>query len=184
MQPQQETVTKPNTYGGYHPSRNVQRFTAKKKKAFIASMGKTGNVTVSCLTVGISRRWAYKHRDMDPVFAQSWDDAYKASTDLLIEECRRRAYNGVDEPVFYKGEVCGQIRKYSDTLLMFKIQAERPEYNRSRMDIQVSGPGGGPILLGPALDARLQELLARNRQVGLPAPEVVDVPPDDESETG
>ena len=32
----------------------------------------------------------------------------------------------MDEPRFYEGEVCGYVRKYSDTLLIFLLKARRP----------------------------------------------------------
>jgi hypothetical protein len=38
----------------------------------------------------------------------------------------RRAYHGVEEPVFYKGVQCGSVTKYSDRLLMFLLQARNP----------------------------------------------------------
>ena len=66
---------------------------------------------------------------------------------MLEAEARRRAAIGVDEPVFYKGEVVGHIRKYSDTLLMFLLKAHWPEKFRENVSIdqRVSGRDGGPV---------------------------------------
>ncbi len=136
-------------------------FSTKKKRAFLAHLQKTGNVTVSARVACVSRRWVYKKREEDEAFRQAWDEAVKASTDLMLEEARRRACDGIDEPVFYQGSVCGHVRRYSDTLLMFKIQGERPEYNRSRVNVEITGPGGGPVLLSPVLEAKLAEMYGR-----------------------
>ena len=67
--------------------------------------------------------------------------------ELLEAEARRRAAMGVEEPVFYKGQVVGHIRKYSDNLLMFLLKAHWPEKFRENLSIdqRVSGSDGGPV---------------------------------------
>ena len=42
---------------------------------------------------------------------------------------------GVKQPVFYKGEVCGSVRKYSDVLLIFLLKGLRPEVYRENRHI-------------------------------------------------
>jgi len=37
--------------------------------------------------------------------------------------------------VFHQGKVCGGIRKYSDTLLIFLLKAAYPEKYRERVDV-------------------------------------------------
>jgi hypothetical protein len=51
-------------------------------------------------------------------------------TAALENEAVRRAYHGVEKPVFYKGEVCGYTQDYSDTLLIFLLKARKPEVYR------------------------------------------------------
>ena len=67
--------------------------------------------------------------------------------ELLEAEARRRTAIGVDEPVFYQGQVVGHIRKYSDNLLMFLLKAHWPEKFRENVSIdqRVSGHDGGPV---------------------------------------
>ena len=50
-----------------------------------------------------------------------WDEALDRSADALEEEARRRAFEGVDEPMYYKGEQIGTTKKYSDVLIMFLL---------------------------------------------------------------
>jgi hypothetical protein len=51
----------------------------------------------------------------------------ETGTDLLEDEALRRAEDGVAEPRFYEGRLCGHVQKYSDTLLIFLLKARRPQ---------------------------------------------------------
>jgi hypothetical protein len=57
----------------------------------------------------------------------------------------RRCKDGVEEPRFYEGEVCGHVRKYSDTLAIFLLQARRPEKYSDKVTPTHQAPGRGPI---------------------------------------
>ena len=46
-------------------------------------------------------------------------------------------------PVYYQGKEVGQIRKFSDTLLIFLLKGARPETYRERHEH--TGKHGGPI---------------------------------------
>ena len=63
-------------------------------------------------------------------YSEAFEDAQEHAVETLEEEARRRAMFGVEQPVFYKGEVCGSIRKYSDVLLIFLLKGLRPEVYR------------------------------------------------------
>jgi len=54
-------------------------------------------------------------------------EARETVTDLLEAEARKRAIEGVTEPVYHQDKVVGTIQKYSDSLLMFLLQAAFPE---------------------------------------------------------
>ena len=52
------------------------------------------------------KRGAHYHRWMlDPEYAAAFEEADLTASDLLIEEARRRAHDGWDEPVVYQGEL-------------------------------------------------------------------------------
>lgn len=113
--------------------------TALKKTRILATIRATGgNVSKACEAAGISRRTVYNWREEDLVFAAAWDEAVEFGTDELEEEARRRAFAGVDEPVFYQGEECGAVRKYSDTLLIFLLKGRKPDKYRERVTIDVN----------------------------------------------
>lgn len=110
----------------------------KKAPKFLKELRENGGfIGKACEAVGISKPSVYAWREDDPAFAAEWDRAIDLATEDLEREARRRALNGVEEPVFYQGEECGRIRKYSDTLLMFTIKARKPEY-RDKITIDVN----------------------------------------------
>jgi hypothetical protein len=71
----------------------------------------------------------------------------------MEQEADRRAIEGVDEPVFHKGTVVGHIRKYSDTLLIFRLKALAPAKYRETIRQEHSGPEGGPLQFMSVADA-------------------------------
>lgn len=104
----------------------------RKAPMFLKELRDNGGfVSKACEVVVVSRQAVYGWRQSDPEFAADWDRAVELATEDLEREVRRRALHGVEEPVFYQGEVCGTIRKYSDSLLMFAIKARKPEYRDS-----------------------------------------------------
>lgn len=117
--------------------------TPKRLSIFVAKLAECGNVTASAQAIGISRQHAYRLRDQDPKFAKEWDDALETAMDALESEAYRRAFQGTDKPVFHKGEQCGTIREYSDTLTMFLLNGRRSSVFKHRHE--VTGANGGPV---------------------------------------
>lgn len=118
---------------------NRTKRTPKKRETFLATLSQTGNVSRACAAAGIGRMTAYEWKREDTVFAQAWEDAIEAGTDDLAQEAIRRAHIGVDDPVYYKGEVCGTVRKYSDTLLIFLLKSHRPSVYKESVDLNHGG---------------------------------------------
>jgi len=113
--------------------------TLKKRGEFLETLRATGgNVSKACAVLGLARQRVYEWREADKDFAVAWDEAVEFGTDELEEEARRRAFAGVDEPVFYQGEECGAVRKYSDTLLIFLLKGRKPDKYRERVSIDVN----------------------------------------------
>ncbi len=91
---------------------------------------------------GISRTHPYKRRNEDEDFAKAWAEASELGTEALESEAGRRAYHGTLKPVYYKGNEVGQIREYSDTLLMFLLRALNPNKYRDNAKFEHLGKGG------------------------------------------
>lgn len=119
--------------------------TPEAKAAFLDVMRQCANVTEGARASGISRQRFYEYRQQDEAFAAEWDNAEQEGVDKLEREIWRRAVEGTDEPVFYEGQECGKVRRYSDTLAVFLAKGHRPKKYRERTEI--SGPDGGAIRL-------------------------------------
>lgn len=130
----------------------VQRWTSRRRAAFLDALSATGNVSAAARAAGASRSRAYALKAADPAFAVEWNDALETAIDALDAEARRRALEGVEVPHFHQGRVAGTVRKYSDSLLMFLLRAHRPDRYRDR-------PAGGS-----EADADLEENLAGARE--------------------
>lgn len=115
------------------------------KSVFLRWLRKKGNVTAACDKAKVARSWVYEVREQDADFAAAWADALTEATERLEMEARRRAHDGVLEPVFYQGDKVGTVRKYSDTLLIFLLKAHAPEKYRDNSRVELTGPDGGPI---------------------------------------
>ena len=55
------------------------------------------------------------------------------------DELYRRSVEGFDKPVFHKGEICGSIREYSDTLLTLLLKANDPDKYADRQKVEHKG---------------------------------------------
>ncbi len=109
------------------------------KPAFIEVLRETGNVTLAAQHAGQSRNQVHDVRQRSKRFAAQWDDALEEATDLLEAEARRRAFTGIDKPRFFKGEVVGSTKKYSDTLMMFLLEAYDPQMFRDGGKVEHPG---------------------------------------------
>ncbi|MDE0206907.1 MAG: hypothetical protein OXP66_12885 [Candidatus Tectomicrobia bacterium] len=92
------------------------------EKAFLSALEKTGIVGWAAKTAGVGRRTVYDHKQADPDFAESWEQALDTAEDNLWGEVIRRAVEGEKVPVYYKGKEVGHTTRKSDTLLMFAIR--------------------------------------------------------------
>lgn len=125
------------------PDDDSNEFAHPKKLAFLAAYAELGNVSAAAKSAEIARRTHYQWLKNDGQYAQDFAEAHANACESLEAEARRRAVEGYEEPVFHKGEVCGTVQKYSDTLLIFLMKGAMPEKYRERMEH--SGPGGGAI---------------------------------------
>lgn len=126
---------------------------------FINELRRGASVSSAANFIAVSRTTVYEHREQNDEFKAEWEDAIEEGTDLLEDEARRRAAEGWDEPVFYKGEQQGTVRKYSDTLLIVLLKARRPEKYRERMDLTTQGNAiTTPTMFIPATDSSVEGL--------------------------
>jgi hypothetical protein len=75
------------------------------ERKFLEALALTGNVSAAARLAGIHRDTAYATVKADPGFAARYRAALEAAADGLRAEARRRAVEGVSEPVVYDGEL-------------------------------------------------------------------------------
>lgn len=107
---------------------------SQKQRRFLVAFAQTGNVTFSAKEAGIDRTTHYSRWMKEPRYATRFNDAKEQAADVLEGEALRRAVQGIEEPVFYRGERIDTIKRYSDILLIFLLKAVRPEKFRDRYD--------------------------------------------------
>ncbi len=100
--------------------------------AFLTAFAEVGTVTAACLTSGVGRRTIYDWIEHDERFARDFDEARQTAADVLEAECRRRADEGVAEPIYHHGEIVGYRQRYSDICLLALLSAYRPERFKHR----------------------------------------------------
>lgn len=123
---------------------NVTKVTDEKRAEFLDALMACGNVTKSAEATKISRQEWYREKDENEAFAKAWDEALKIGADGLEDEARRRAFEGVSEPVFYQGNVAGHVQKYSDTLLIVLLKAHKKELYGDKLEM--TGKDGAPLV--------------------------------------
>ena len=131
---------------------------------FIEVLHETGNVTLAAQHAGHSRNQVHDVRQRSKRLAAQWDDALEEATDLLEAEARRRAFTGIDKPMFFKGEVVGSTKKYSDRLLMFLLEAYNPQEFRDGG--KVEHPGAIDIGVDRDREKRIMERLEKMAALG------------------
>ncbi len=89
---------------------------------FLKLLAENGNVSMSAKMVGMNRRSIYKFAERCSEFRGAMREAQAEAKELLIGEARRRAVQGVQEDIYYQGQPCGQVTKYSDALLALLIR--------------------------------------------------------------
>ena len=104
-----------------------KKTTPEFKATFISMMEQLPNITAVSRLLDISPSNIWAARKQDPEFDAAISAAIEEGYDMLEEEARRRAVDGVVEPVYYKGEPVGGIRKYSDQLLVTLLKGYRPK---------------------------------------------------------
>ena len=117
------------------------KFTPQKKKEFLRLLSETGNVFKTCKALNLDRPNVYAARKRSARFAEQWDAAKQMYIALLEDEAWRRAFEGVDKGIWYQGERVGVEKQYSDTLLMHRLNAEKPDkyQYRHKVDANVQG---------------------------------------------
>lgn len=131
-------------------------------KGFLTALRESGIVRAACEAARIDRSTVYDYRATDEVFAKDWDRALDEAADLLEEEARRRAFQGIQRLKFHNGTLIKVPvpaadgtplldtngdpvlvpyieHEYSDTLMIFLLKGTRPEKYRETVKQEHTG---------------------------------------------
>jgi hypothetical protein len=120
-------------------------WTQARRTQFLDHLAHAGSVSAASGHVGMSREAAYRLRRRDALFARGWDAALVLARAASAQELASRAIDGVEEDIWYRGELVGTRRKYDSRLLLAHM---------ARLDKLAENAGAGDDA------ARFDEILA------------------------
>lgn len=134
--------------------------TFSQARIFLERLARSSSVSGAIKAANTTSAVVYHRRQTDKNFAAAWADALERGFDRLEDVATARAVDGWDEGVWHKGDLVGWNRKYSDTLLMFKMKGARPA-KYAHFDIgQAGDEGKAPIEKGADVVALIEQKLA------------------------
>lgn len=111
--------------------------------AFLAALAECGILSQAAEAAGVDRATVWRRRQDDAEFARACDEAIDMAADKLEAEARRRALEGVEEPVYQQGVLIGTKTVYSDSLLALLLKGRRKRVFAER--VETTGADGGPV---------------------------------------
>ena len=109
------------------------QFVAERQVAFLEALAVTGSVRAAARRARVSHQTCYRARRNSAAFGRAWDAALvvaRAAAEAKLADC---AMNGVEEEVWYHGELVGTRRRLSDRLLL----AHLGRLDRLRTDTRI-----------------------------------------------
>lgn len=97
---------------------NANGWTPERKALFLNRMACHGNARAACRAVGLSAEAAYKLRRRDSLFARAWAAALVLARENGEQVLGERAIEGVEEEIYYRGELIGTRRRFDSRLLL------------------------------------------------------------------
>jgi hypothetical protein len=104
---------------GLHASAaNHDSWTPQRKAAFLHHLAEKGNVRAAAARVGLSHQSAYVARRRDRVFRVGWEAALVLAREAAAQVLATRALDGIEEPVWFRGENVGTRVRHDSRLLL------------------------------------------------------------------
>ena len=144
--------------GGAGGGSAVTPSSIKKARVIRHLITEGGRVKQACAKAGLNVFTFYKWQRKDEKFKAAVDEAKRRTLDLLQAEAYRRAVEGNDKPIIYKGEITGYYKEYSDNLIMFLMKQLDPSYRENFN--QLIGISGSDIEISFAPVDKQQQQLA------------------------
>lgn len=102
------------------PTRN------RRRKLFLRALVAGRPVAEACEAANLPRANVYRWRHSDRKFRAAWDRAATLGAEAVLDQLNSaligRACDGVEVPIYYKSNVVGTKRRYSDALLLYALR--------------------------------------------------------------
>ena len=116
------------------------KFTKHIRTRFLRVLAETGVYKEACIACGVTWEGDSKYAKAHPEFAEQVAMAKEEYNEFVLEaELKRRAVEGVDEPIYQQGQLVGYKKVYSDSLLKTKLAAAMPEKYGNKTQVQHTG---------------------------------------------
>ena len=119
------------------------RSTHERQTEFLLAYADTFSIERAAEIAKVDRTAHYRWFRRNPKYAAAFKKQKKAAGHYLKTEAITRAGEGWMEPVYYQGNVCGEVRRFDSGLMQFLLRGMMPKKYGSRTEL--SGPGGGAI---------------------------------------
>lgn len=127
-----------------------QKWCPEVRDIFLEELRRTGHIYHACRVAGVSYRTMKRYRAggelADPEFEESYEQAMGDYIGMLKSEAQKRAVEGwVERPVVDKdGNVVGEVRKFSDALLITLLKRSDDGY-KERVSVDAKTEHSGAI---------------------------------------
>lgn len=95
---------------------------------FLVLLRDCGIPSIAARELGRSEVCFQVFRSQNRAFAAAWDWAEREASDKLEMVARKRAIEGVERDIWYKGDAVGTETVYSDTLLATLLKAKHRDF--------------------------------------------------------
>lgn len=156
--------------------------TEENLSALVAALQQNlGDLHLSARQVGLSPMFVTTWCRDDPEVAKTVEEAQRVGYMGIESEAMRRAVRGVQEDVWYKGDVVGEKTVYSDTLLAKLLEAKVDGFRKGEDTKNVFN---GPVQINHMPRANTYDewlamkdktLERRQEREALPAPALPDI---------
>lgn len=158
----QDVIIYKDSYMNEHGAMAYTPLDSVTMPALLAAIASTGNLTLSCERLNISRLAVYAFKAENKDFARRLMEAQQLGVEAWKDEAARRAFQGFDRPIFQQGLQVGAERQFSDTLALALLKAADPEHfqDRTRMEHALGGAASQGLFLGKS-EEEVNEALTR-----------------------
>jgi hypothetical protein len=131
------------------------------QRAFLDAYEKTYCITWAVRAAGVTRKTHYRWLEQDSGYAAAFKRTQMIAGDTLESVAIERATVGWTEPIYFRGEKCGEVRKFDDAMLMFLLRGLMPEKYGHRVQIQP------PSVAAPSAQPKVEVVFAHSAHVAL-----------------